>query len=435
MNIAIIGFDRQGRSAFDYWNKPENHITICDRDKTISTPNGAEVQLGEDYLSNLERFDLIVRTPGLHPKNIQEKYSSNILEKVTTVTNEFIRVCPSRHIIGVTGTKGKGTTSTLIAKMLETIGYRTHLGGNIGIAPLALLNDNIDKDDWVVLELANFQLIDLKYSPHIAICLMVEPEHLDWHTNVEEYYASKSQLFINQKNNDVAIYDAENEVSRRIASSGLAQTKPYLSPPGAYISNNAVMIDNKIICQTDKLGLIGQHNWQNVCAAVTCLWQIDQKIEAIKEVLTTFKGLPYRIQPIGNINGVRFFNDSFSSQPSASIAAINAISGKKVIILGGKDRGLDLTKLSQTISSEASNLRHIILIGESADRIADTLQSTNYTNYTISEKKDMLSIVKQALTKTKPGDALVLSPGFPSFDMFKDFEQRGEQFNEAVSLL
>ena len=186
MKIAILGYGLQGKSAYEFYNSPDNDITICDPVLPDNLPQGAKTQIGENYLKRLDAFDLIVRSPIVHPRDIVADNSPEILEKVTSNTNEFLKQCPTKNVIGVTGTKGKGTTATLVAKLLEGLGLRVHLGGNIGTPPLDLLKDNIADDDWVVLELANFQLIDLKYSPHIAVCLTVEPEHLDWHSDVDE---------------------------------------------------------------------------------------------------------------------------------------------------------------------------------------------------------------------------------------------------------
>jgi len=186
---------------------------------------------------------------------------SALYTKVTTVTNEFMRVCPTRNIIGVTGTKGKGTTSTLIAKMLEAADKTVHLGGNIGIPPLDLLKRNIQPDDWVVLELANFQLIDLKSSPSIAVCLMVVPEHLNWHTDMAEYIAAKQQLFIWQTSDDIAIYYDGNEYSHTIAAAGMGSKLPYYAPPGVEIRDGALRIDELYTCSTSELKLLGTHNW------------------------------------------------------------------------------------------------------------------------------------------------------------------------------
>lgn len=437
MKIAILGFAGQGQSSFEYWNTPGNEITICDQSKDITIPEGTLAQLGDDYLANLDRFDLIVRTPILHPRDIvaANPDSPNILDKVTSNTNEFFRASPTQNIIGVTGTKGKGTTSTLITRMLEAAGKKVHLGGNIGIPPLELLKDNIQADDWVVLELANFQLIDLKYSPHIAVCLMIEPEHQDWHEDLEEYIAAKQQLFIHQKSDDVAIFYAKNENSISIADASEGLQIPYYEKPGAVIENETVVIDGNTLCQTNELKLLGTHNWQNVCAATTAVWQITQDNAALRSALTSFSGLPYRIELRREVNGVKYFNDSFATAPGAAIAAMNAINEPKVMIIGGYDRGLPLEELAEAIKQKGDSIRKIVLIGASADRTAEVFAQKGLTNFVHCRAKSMPEIVATATSEAQPGDAVVLSPSFASFDMFKNFEERGNFYNEAVAAL
>jgi UDP-N-acetylmuramoylalanine--D-glutamate ligase len=434
MKIAILGFGMQGRAAYEYW-RDGNEITVCDENEELAVPAGVPSQLGQDYLKGLDGFDLIVRSPSIYPRDITAANSPAILEKVTTVTNEFFRVCLTRNIIGVTGTKGKGTTSTLIAKMLEADGKRVHLGGNIGTPPLDLLKDTIRPDDWVVLELANFQLIDLKYSPHIAVCLMVVPEHLDWHGDEDEYFGAKMQLFRYQTPDDSAIYYAADPTSQRIAATSPGSKIPYLSPPGAVVNNGSISIDGQTICRTNELKLLGQHNWQNVCAAVTAVWQVTQNVEALRSVLTSFSGLPYRIEFRREQGGVRYYNDSFAASPHAPIAAIEAISGKKVVIIGGFDRGLDLDDLAAAFHRLQHQIRRILLVGASAPRTAAVLKQHGFTNFTLSNADKMATIVAEATGLADKGDAVVLSPGFASFDMFKNFEDRGQQFNEAVENL
>ncbi len=434
MHIAIIGYGKQGQAAYEYWRQG-NEITVCDQDEALQLPQGVRGQLGSAYLENLQQYDLIVRTPGVHPRDIVAANSPAILDKVTTVTNEFFRVCPTKNIIGITGTKGKGTTSTLIAKMLEADGKRVHLGGNIGTPPLELLHDDIKPDDWVVLELANFQLIDLKYSPHLAVCLMVTPEHLDWHGHNEDYFTAKSQLFRYQTPDDIAIYYAINEVSRRVVDSSSGLKIPYMAAPGAEAQDGAVVIDGQTICRTDELKLLGRHNWQNACAAVTAVWQVSSNVEAVRSVLTSFSGLPYRIELRREVAGVRYYNDSYAAAPPATIAAMEAVPGQKVMIIGGFERGLDLSDLADSLQQLNEQIRKVILVGASAQRTADQLTKHGFTNYVISEATQMSEIVGAAAGFAQSGDAVILSPGFASFDMFKNFEDRGQQFNKAVAAL
>ncbi len=437
MNIAILGFGVQGQSSLKYWDTPDNHITICDGNKSVVIPKGVSSHLGPKYLANLDKFDLLIRTPILHPKDIiaANPESPDILNKVTSNTNEFFRVCPTKNIIGVTGTKGKGTTSTLIAKMLEADSKKVHVGGNIGTPPLDLLKNNIQTDDWIVLELANFQLIDIHHAPHISICLMVVPEHLDWHEDYEEYVAAKQQVFMNQSANDIAIYYSTNEDSESIAGASVGELIPYYHSPGAYVKGGKIVIDNNEICSTSEIKLLGKHNWQNICAAVTTVWQVTHNVEAIKSVITSFTGLPFRIELRAEKNGIRYYNDSFASAAGATIAALKAIPGMKVMIIGGFDRGLDLTGFAKEIEKMSSEIRKIVLIGAASKRTSDALEMSHFDNYTLLESKDMENIVNEATNYAEKGDAVVLSPAFASFDMFKNFEDRGNKFNDVVDSL
>lgn len=450
MNIAILGFDRQGRSAYDYWNKPENTITICDQDYVDNTPPGVPTKFGGDYLNDLYKYDLIIRTPGLHEKDIVENNPEDpdILKKVTTVTNEFFKVCPTKRIIGVTGTKGKGTTSTLITKFLEAAGYKVHLGGNIGIAPLELLKNNIKPDDWVVMELANFQLIDLKYSPHIAVCLMISPEHLDWHQDMYEYIEAKRQLFVHQQLHDVAIFNARDTYSQEIADASPAMQFGYEVPPegekpenttGAYIDGHHVCFEGEKICNIHDIVLPGRHNLENVCAAITAVYPLiaqSQKHphDIIKSVLKTFVGLPHRIEVLGEAKGVWFINDSYSTNPASTIAAIRSVNHPQIVIIGGYDRGLDLSELVEELKT-SKLVKKVLIIGASGQRVAQTLKGHSYTNYQLSTATTMPAIVGEAIALARKGDAVVFSPAFPSFDMFKDFEERGNSFRAAFKAL
>ncbi len=437
MKIAILGYGNQGRAALEYWQSLGHDVTVCDANPDIEVPQGVSKQVGPNYLQNLSRFDLLVRTPILHPRQITEANadSPDILEKTTSVTNEFFRVCPTKNIIGVTGTKGKGTTSTLIARLLEANGKTVHLGGNIGTPPLDLLKNNISENDWVVLELANFQLIDLKYSPHISVCVMVNEEHLDWHTDFEEYLTAKQQLFVHQNPQDIAIYYAENEYSSRIASASPGKIIPYMTKPGAEVNGGQIVIQGQSICQVSELRLLGKHNWQNVCAALTAVWQVTQDVRAIRSTLTTFEGLPHRLELVRAVDDVSYYNDSFASGPGATQAAIDAIETMKVLIIGGHDRMLDLKELAGHIKANAVTIRKVLLIGASSQRMAEALRRAGFDNFELSQAKTMPEMVSQARNLTQNGDAVLLSPGFASFDMFKNFEDRGVKFKDSVNSL
>ncbi len=435
MKIAILGFGAEGQSAFSYWNTEGNEITICDSDEHALLPEGVSSRLGADYLSGLDSFDLIVRSPGLYPGDIVASNSPEILSKVTSSTNEFFKISPTKNIIGVTGTKGKGTTSTLITRLLEAAGHRVHLGGNIGKPALTLLKDKISPDDWVVLELSSFQLVDLNYSPHIAVCLMIVPEHLNWHVDMDEYIRAKTNIFSHQLSTDIAIYYGENKYSSDLSNASPGEKIPYFTLPGAVVKDGSFVIDGQEVCSVADIKLLGEHNWQNICAALTVYWQIDKNIELAKSVITNFSGLEHRLEPVAEKDSIKYYNDSFASVPDATIAAIQAIPGSKVLIIGGYDRQLELLNLASTIKKNETTIERVLLIGESSERVADVLNKIEFSNFQITNAETMKAIVELAKSIAKPGESVILSPGFPSFDMFKNFEDRGNQFKEAVNNL
>lgn len=433
MKVAIIGYGIDGKSAVHYWQDLGAEVTICGRSPIADPPANVQVQLGQNYLENLGRFDVIVRSSGI-PSELILKNNPGVEGRITTVVNEFVRACPTKNIIGITGTKGKGTTATLTTHMLEAAGYKVFLGGNIGVSPFDFM-DEISAEDWVVLELSSYQLSDFTGHVPLAACLMMQEEHIPWHGTVEKYVAAKANLFKHQTSADTAIYFADNQLSHDIASNSSGKKIPYFANPGAYVEDGAIMIDGTAICRTDELQLLGKHNWQNACAAATIIWQVAQTPDAIHKVLTTFTGLPHRLEAVRERNNVTYYNDSFASAPPATEAAISAIPGSKVLIIGGYDRHLAIDKLVVTIKEHADDIRSLLLIGESAQRVAEELSRADYTNFKISPATTMEQVVIEAEALAQSGDSVVLSPGFPSFDMFQNFEDRGLQFKKEVNLL
>ena len=428
MKIAIIGYGLQGVSSYNYW-RDGNEITICDQNNIENAPEDANLQIGENYLKNLDQFDLIVRSPSVHPRDIIDANGPDITRKVTTNTNEFFKVCPTKNIIGVTGTKGKGTTSTLITRILEADGKTVHLGGNIGTPPLEMLDAGIEADDWVVLELANFQLIDLEYSPHIAVCLMVVPEHLDWHESMDEYTDAKQQLFNHQTEEDIAIYYSENEISKKVASSSKGTKIAYFKAPGAHIEKDTIAIDENILCNINEVKLLGKHNLQNICAAVTAVWPITKNVNAISSSLRKFTGLEHRIELVREFNGVKYYDDSFATTPEAAIVALQAFKEPKILILGGSDKGAEFDNLAKEVSE--NNVKHVVLIGYTAEKIRKSLDKIGYSDY--SDGGDSIEeIVDEATKYASSGDVVLLSTGCASFGLFKDYKNRGDKFKQAV---
>jgi UDP-N-acetylmuramoylalanine--D-glutamate ligase len=448
MKIAILGYGDQGRSAYDYWNKPENQITICDQNPVADLPPNVDFKTDGTYLSDLHEFDVLVRTPGLHPDEILQVNIEHpeVMDKVSSVTNEFMRVCPA-PIIGVTGTKGKGTTSSLIAGIVQNSGRRVHLGGNIGVPPLDLLKNNIQPDDIVVLELANFQLIDIQYSPHIAVCLMVSPEHLNWHKDMPEYVHAKRQMFVHQQPTDLCIFNSRNLYSEEVADVSPGIKITYDVPPesedptttdGAYVDGSHIYMSGEKICSIHDVVLPGRHNLENVCAAIAATWEISgRNKKAIQQTLKTFTGLPHRLQVVRDYNGVLLIDDSFGTTPETAIVAIEAYKHPKVLIVGGSNKGASYEELVEKIIK--SNVKHIVAIGEEGPKIVGLLQK--YQNYRavpctiLDQSVKMLEIVGAALKQATKGDVVILSPACASFDMFQNYKERGEQYQAAVKIL
>ena len=440
MKVAVLGYGKQGKAAVDYWSKG-NEITVCDQNPVTDLPASIHSVSGQDYLANLDRFDLIVRSPSVHPKDIVAANSEKILRKVTTVTEEFFRTCPA-PIIGVTGTKGKGTTSTLIAKIIETSGETVHLGGNIGIPPLDMLKDGIKPNDWVVLELANFQLIDLRISPKIAVCLMVVPAHLDWHTDLEEYIKAKQQLFIHQSSQDIAIFNRKNELSAAVVGVSPALKLSYEVPEpgdmpeeknGAYVLGDAIYMDDVKVCSVSDVKLLGRHNLQNVCAAIAATWDlIDNDPKVIVQALSTYSGLQHRLELVRELNGVKYYDDSFGTEPATAIVALEALPEEKVLILGGSDKGATYEELARAVVT--GNVHTVVTIGQTGPAIAESLRKVGFTNI-YEGGPTMKSIVNTARQHAKQGDTVLLSTACASFGMFKDYIDRGEQFKKEVLAL
>lgn len=430
MKVAIVGYDTEGKSSFEYFAQQGHELTIHDQNTEVTTPDGVASVLGDAYLDNLDQYDVIVRTAGLPPSKILAK-NPGVTEKITTQINEFLKVSPTKNIIGITGTKGKGTTSTLITKMLEASGKAVQLGGNIGIPPFSFL-DQLTGESWVVLELSSFQLIDVQSSPHIGVCLMVVPEHLNWHEHMDEYTGAKAHLFSYQQPGDIAIYFANNDVSKKIAAAGEGHKLPYFTPPGAHVADSKIVMNDQVICAVDEIKLLGAHNWQNVCAAVTAVWQATPDAEAIRSVLTTFTGLPHRLELVRELDGVRYYDDSFGTTPETAIVALQAFSDPKIAILGGSDKGADYGELARVVAGDS--VRKVLLIGEQAGRIQAALEQAGFHDY-MPGGANMSEIIATAREQAQPGDVVLLSAGCASFDMFKNYKDRGEQFTAAVQAL
>lgn len=424
MKIAILGFGKEGESAFRYWGRQSNDITIHDNDLNKETPEGVKTVLGNEALQNLDDYgyDLIVRSPGLRINDV-------LNTPLTTPTEEFMQRCPA-PIIGVTGTKGKGTTATLIAEILSGAGKRVHLLGNIGIPALDELG-KIKPTDVVVFEMSSFQLFDINISPHIAVCLMVAEDHLDWHKDLSEYHNAKGNIFKYQKSDDTAIYYADNKISTQLAQLSQATYKISYGEGGdVYVKDGKIFGFNRVIADVAEVALPGAHNLQNVCAAIAASWEYNQDETVIQKVLKEFKGLPYHIELVAEKNGIKFYNDSFSTNPTSAIAAVESFVDPLVLFLGGFDKQADFSELAEVIKNH--QIRKVITYAETGQRIAETLANHDVANVEYMPEDDFDVIVKAGIASAMPGDIVLLSPACASWGMFTDYKARGQQFNNII---
>lgn len=426
MKIAVAGFGIEGESNYRYWAADiNNEITIIDQNQPKSKiPVGVKSIISADAFDKLQDFDLVIRTAGLDPQKIKTN------GKIWSATNEFFAKCPNQ-IIGITGSKGKGTTASLIASILESAGRKVWLLGNIGLPALDVINQ-IQPDDIVVYELSSFQLWDIEKSPQVAVILFIEQEHLDVHIDMADYINAKTNITKYQTSDDILIYNKSNQYSVQIASQSKARLIGYTDIKTAHIQDNCFYYGEQNICSIQVLQLVGRHNLDNACAAIDVAWEFINDTAAIEAGLHKFTGLPHRLQFVREINGVKYYDDSIATTPSSAIAALRSFDNSKVIILGGSSKGSDFMALGNEL------MRHdvrAILIGDESARIADSCRSAGFTNYEILNNPNMLEIVDHAQLIAKSGSVVLLSPASASFGLFKNYSDRGDQFIDAVNKL
>lgn len=423
MKIAIAGYGLEGKSNYNYF-KSSGEVTIVDEREVVDDlPEDVSTRLGEGAFSHLDDFDMVVRTAGLSPHKIQTN------GKVWSATNEFFEKCPA-PIIGITGSKGKGTTSSLIASILTEAGKTVHLVGNIGRPALDELA-HITEDDIVVYELSSFQLWDAERSPQVAVVLHIEPDHLDVHESFDEYVSAKGNIARYQGINDRIVYNASNQSATAIADLSVGQRLPYQTPRTAHVRDGQFYYGEQLLCSVDELQLPGVHNQDNACAAITATWPWVQDGIVIGEGLHAFSGLEHRLKFVAEKQGVSYYDDSIATTPGSAIAAMRAFDGPKVIILGGSSKGADFDELAATASR--SNVKQAILIGDEADRIELSLVEAGVSSANMGSDTTMKAIVQLAADVAGAGDTVILSPACASFGMFRDYKDRGEQFIATVN--
>ena len=400
---------------------------------------GAILRLGEDYLENLE-VDMIFRTPGMN-FNLPELESAR--KKGIAVTSEmevFFDLCPAT-IFAVTGSDGKTTTTTLIAKMLEAEGKRVFVGGNIG-KPLLPEIENITKDDFVVVELSSFQLISMRKSPDIAVVTNVAPNHLDVHKSMDEYVEAKKNVILHQNAFSRTVLNEDNDITQSfkpfVRGQSLSFSMEKQLKNGAWLDQNGIIhmsyrgIDAPIMSR-DEIAILGDHNVENYLTAITAVWGYVGA-DSIRKVAREFGGVEHRIELVREVNGVKYYNDSIASSPTRTIACLKAFPQKIWVIAGGYDKHIPYEPMVPYVLDKVEKL---LLCGATAEKIkAAVLSDKNYKGVPeIIEVEDIAAAVDYAHKNTKSGDVVALSPASASFDKFPNFVARGNYFKELVNKL
>lgn len=452
--VAILGLSVEGVDSVQFFVSEGAQVICADRRTGVALGETYEklrrypvtFQLGVGYLEGLDDCDIIVRTPGMSLHLPQLAALQNQGKEITSLTKLFFDLCEA-PIIGVTGTKGKGTTSSLIYEMVKAAKRTVYLGGNVGI-PLLSIVRKIHTADTVVLELSSFQTEDLRKSPHIAVVLRTTQEHLanfdplatNFHVSREAYIEAKKPIVRFQTSRDYAVLNADDPTSSSFAKETAAHVY-YFSRRDrhahAYIDSGSVFLKRndktELICRADEIILRGEHNLENIAAAALTATLAGVDIASIRQVARIFPGLPHRLEFVRQVGGVDYYDDSFSTVPETTIAAVRSFQEPVILIAGGSEKGSDFTQMGSVIAESSVNA--VIVIGAMTGRIVKALKQARFAGKIITGCNSAHEVVQKAAGISKSGDVVLLSPACASFDMFPNYKERGKQFSYEVSLL
>lgn len=447
--VAFIGAGVSHKKLIEEFVELGAHVTLCDQKKSVEDFGeyadtirrlGIDLSLGENYLDGFKGQDIIMRTPGFvdyFKKPMQDAIAAGAM--VTSEVELFFRFCPCK-IVGITGSDGKTTTTTLIAKFYEAAGRRVHLGGNIGAALLPMLPE-VAPDDVAVVELSSFQLISMKQSPNIAVVTNVTPNHLDHHKDMQEYIDAKRNLLLWQTPPCRAVLGYENEISRSMQSDCKGKqlwfTRLHETDNGAFLRDDGMLcmaedgVVTPFLAQKD-VKLRGLHNIENLLAAAAAVWG-EVPVEAIQKVGSTFTGVEHRIEPVRVLDGVTYYNDSIGTSPTRTIAGLRSFNQKLILIAGGYDKHIPYEPLAPEI---LAHVKTLILMGATGPRIEKAVREHPdfaASGLRIEHAGSMQEAVHMARDIAVSGDEVILSPASASFDLYPNFEVRGREFKTIVN--
>jgi UDP-N-acetylmuramoylalanine--D-glutamate ligase len=442
VKATVVGLAREGVALARYLATHGCDVTVTDMkpaaalraelDQLADVP--VAFSLGGHPAEVLDRADVIYLSAGVKPH--QPPFAGR--DNLSSLTELFFARCPA-PIVGITGSAGKTTTTTLLGLMLEQGPKRVWVGGNIG-RPLINELDQMTPDDLVVLELSSFQLNMLRQSPHVAVVTNITPNHLDWHNeSMQEYIDAKANIVTHQCSSDVAVLNAADEQSNALALRTPARVLRW-NGRDAYLKDDRLLLrghDSEYeICRAGELHIPGRHNIDNVLAAGLTAFVCGISPQAIRDVAVHFRGVQHRLQLVRERNGVSFYNDSIATAPERTLAALAVFERPIVLIAGGRDKHLPLEDLADEASRK---VKTAVLLGEAADLLARAFERGKERNHSarpdIRRARDLREAVCAAAKAAAPGDVVLLSPACTSYDMFKDFEERGREFVRLVEAL
>lgn len=444
--IAVVGLGISNLALIDFL---ETHgadkIVACDRkpwekldpkSQALAQKEGISLQLAEDYLEGLEDCDWVFLTPGMRRDWPQLARAKARGVKFGSEISLFMHLCPA-PIVGITGSSGKTTTTTLVGKILGQK-RKVYVGGNIG-QPLIGQLEKIQPDELVVLELSSFQLQDLQVSPKFSSILNITPNHLDLHSSMEEYSEAKYKIVRYQEHGDWAVLNLDDPASWQAREKTSAQICPFslkqeLSE-GAYLHGDELIWrfagQQEVVCKTHELKLLGLHNVSNALAAIAISCLAGATASDAASVLTTFTGVEHRLELVRDFAGVKYYNDSIATTPARTMAALGALGAPIHLIAGGYDKNLPFDEMAEFICNQSS-VQTVLTIGVTSNKIEQALIQASGEKPQVEHCQSLEAAVRKATSLARQGEIVLLSPACASYDMFPNFQVRGQVFKELV---
>ena len=433
--IFILGMARSGYEAAKLLSDYNNEIIVTDgkeqKEELVSELEslGVKVIITSDQLSLLDdSFDYVIKNPGIKYDNpVVVKAKELGIKVINEIEMAYSFLDKSVNIIGVTGSNGKTTTTTLISEFMKNSFNNVYLGGNIGI-PLSNFVRDIKPNSYLVLEISDHQLCDMyDFKTNVSVLTNITPTHLDFHKSYEVYQMTKKKIFNNHTIDDLAIINKDDEVSMKITDD-IKSTKVYYGHDKtnlAYYDEEGIYYDGKLVIKLDDIILKGKHNYQNIMGAIIAVKKYGVTDEVIQKVLKEFKGVEHRLEYVDTINGVTYYNDSKATNCVSTITALNSFNQPTILLLGGYDRGHSFHDLDDSMK----NVKCVVCFGETKNRIEELCNDLNIKCYKNDTLKEAMSVVKDICT---PGDVVLLSPACASWDQYDRFEDRGDEFKNLV---